>query len=241
MDNKKNILPDRFKNNPDIPLTMQEKFSRAVRTGLQAVPYGIGSAIVEAVFGTIDERRRKKIEAFIRNLAEDIEILKDRLKTIDKSFFATDEFSYYSESILKRVSAEIQKEKLAALRGALVSLIVEPIKFSSDKINHFIRAIDVLDATHIHVLKFLSARHSRPEIERYLNISEICRILKATNEADQNFIYSSIDTLANKEFVVSGRVPFDPKGKIDKQIQRFKCTALGMEFLDFIRMNKEES
>jgi hypothetical protein len=61
----------------DIRLSMQDRFRQAIRTGLRLIPCGIGSAIDTAYFGTIEARRVKKTEAFLAELAKEIQRVED--------------------------------------------------------------------------------------------------------------------------------------------------------------------
>lgn len=223
------------------PMSGAELWIRTLRTCLQLIPYGIGSALDSAVFGTADDLRLKRLESFLTSLAQDIRQVVERLGPDQRphppfEFFRSDEFQYVFEGVLRRVNAEVAQAKLEALRGVLVSVIVHGERTPFEKQSSFLKTIDLLEPTHIRVLQLLVARSDRAEAERFLSHHDICGELGARVEADVNFVYSAIDTLANREFILSGPIPFDANGRLAKERQCFRATALGCEFLNFIRM-----
>jgi len=224
-----------------LTLTHRKAFIQVLRTGLRLLPHGIGSAIDFGYFGSIEARRSKRMEQLVKELRDDLENLSTHEKErIDKTFFETDEFAFFLENVLRRLVTEVAREKLTALRGILVSVIVDQPFHQFDKKASFLKTIDVIEAVHIRILRLLASKHTMPHEQCYVAHGEICRTLGARTEADTNFLYSAIDTLANREFIVSGPVPFDATGRIDKPRQPFRTTPLGIEFLEFIRMPPRE-
>jgi hypothetical protein len=224
-----------FKNFPSHILSMKDKLVATLRGLMQILPAGVGGAIDQWYFGTIDERRLKKIEAFLESVGKDLRRVERDLEKIDKKYYATDEFGYLFENIMRRVATEVQKEKLLALRGALFNVIAAPTKFAFDRQSHYLKSLDAMDNVHIDILKILAKRLNVRESERFLHVEQVWKLLGARMETERSFVYSAFDTLANREYVQSGAVPFDDKGMIEKSRQGFRITALGSEFLEFIR------
>jgi len=216
---------------------MRDKVIAAVRSGLQLLPFGIGGAIDQGYFGTADEKRLRRIEAFLEELSKDLASFDHKLAKRNPKTFSSDQFTYLFEGVLRRVTSEVQRERVAALRGVLVSIILEPEALTFEKQSHFLQTVDAIGPAHIHVLRLLAPRFELADKQRFLTIQEIWNLLGAQKEADRNFIYSAFDTLANREFVQSGPVPWDKEGRIDKPRQEFRITALGLEFLAFIRQS----
>jgi len=234
-------LSNKRKQRRNLALTPREAFIQVVRTGLQLLPLGIGSAFDSAYFDTIEAKRSKRMEQVVKELRDDLERLsRHDLDRIDKAFLQTDEFVYFLENVLRRLATEVAREKVAALRGILVSVIVDQPFDEFDKKASFLKTIDLIEAAHICILRLLASKHTISDDQCYVAHAEICRTLGARTEADTNFLYSAIDTLANREFIVSGPVPFDATGRIDKPRQPFRTTPLGIEFLEFIRMPPRE-
>lgn len=218
-------------------LTKTEILTATLRTSLQLVPFGVGSAITQGYFGTIDEKRLKNIEAFITDFSRELQKHGEALNgKVDATFFESDTFCYIFDNVSKRVMGEISKEKLTALRGVLVSIVLSQKSGPIEKEATFLKAIDALEATHVQVLQLLYARASKEGDKRFLSFSSMNERLGIHNEADENYVYSVVDTLANREYVQSGPIPWDSEGRIHKPDQAFRVTALGIEFLEFVRM-----
>jgi len=203
---------------------------------MQLIPFGIGSCIESAYFGSADDRRISRLEKFIEEVAEEMKKVKDQVRAPNEEYFKSDNFAFFFENVIRRVDTEASNEKLRALRGVLVTILLDQGLADFDKRSSFLKTIDLVEALHLQVLQFLAARSDRSDEERFVSHATICRRFGASSEADTNFVYSTLDTLANREFIISGPVPFDVKNRIDKQRQEFRATALGVEFLRFVRL-----
>ncbi len=219
----------------EVVLSAGERIAIAVRSGLQLIPFGVGSAIETWYFGTIDARRLKRIDEWISVLKTDLGLLEDECRSVPETFFESDEFAYFLEGTIRRVSFEVAEEKLAALRGVLVSVVVGNPSLEFDKKSSFLKTVDVMEGVHLSVLQLLASRRLE-EGQEFVGYPEICGVLGATKESDINFVYSALDTLANREFVLSGPIPLEQDGRLVKAKQAFRCTELGAEFLAFIRL-----
>lgn len=226
------------RDDPAVPATVLshvERWTRVLRAGLHLFPFGIGSAVESGYFGTIDERRLKRLEEFLTALSDDLRSLHQHV--VNEEYFGTDEFAHVFEGVLRRVNVEVAESKLLALRGVLLTVMTHRQTVEFEKQSAFLKTIDLLEGTHLRVLQLLAARAARDGDDRFLSHAGICRTLGAQTEADVNFVYSALDTLANREFIVTGPIPFDETGRIDKARQSFRITALGAEFLRFVRMD----
>jgi len=223
-------------------LSMGDRAILVLRGLLQFIPLGIGGAIEVGYFGTLAEKRWKRVEALFTGVRDELERIVPLMKSkVGHDYFATDEFAYLFEHVLRRVTAEVNKAKLAALRGALVSIIVDQPREPLDKESFFLKSLDVMEGIHIQVLRLLAARTDGAGVLQPISVSLICSRLNAAGESDHNFVYSTLDTLANREFIISGPVPFSKDGRINKPVQEFRCTALGLEFLRFVRLGTPDS
>jgi len=241
MDNSDTKRQDSGKHPLTPALNRTEKWVRALRAGLQLLPLGIGSFIESGYFGTIDDRRTNRLEKFIASIASDLRALQSKMAEPDPEFFQSDQFGFFFENVMRRVASEVSDAKLNALKGALVSILVEQRIGDFDKQSSFVRTIDAFEGIHIQILQFLASKSHLADSERYVSHSEICNKFGAAKESDVNFVYSALDTLANREFILSGGVPMDKDNRILKERQRFRATALGIEFLKFVRVHDRSS
>jgi hypothetical protein len=219
-----------------IKLSIVDKFTLTIRSALQIFPFGIGSAVDVGVFGYMGERRLKHIEAFLSALKNDLDALTaSQIEKIDLSYFDSDDFGHLFMRVLQSAASEVNRRKLAALRGALFNIMVNQPREPFDKESSFLRTLEVMEEMHVRVLQMLVNQNSQGPVS--MTVSEICRGMNAIVEADRNFIYSVLDTLANREFIISGPIPFTADGRIAKPRQEFSSTALGRDFLRFVRQD----
>lgn len=221
-----------------ITLSAAERGVIALRGLIAGLPW-VGSSIETWCFGTLDEKRWKRTEAWVRALGDDLRNLEADCKRVPERFFESDAFSFFLEGTLRRVMSEVSQVKLDALRGILVSVVIGRPQLQFEKQSSFLKTVDAIEGTHIRVLQLLVSRRGGPESGHFLKYPEICNVLQVQGEADINFVYSALDTLANREFVQSGAIPFDDAGRLAKERQEFRATALGTEFIAFIRTSPD--
>lgn len=219
-------------------LSRQDRLLLVLRGFLQLLPRGIGSAIDVWYFGTVQERRARRMEASLQEVAAHLDrLIAAGAKTPSDEYYGSAEFAELVENCLRRIWVESQEAKLRALRGALVTVILDLPGYSFDKRNSFVKAFDAIETIHIHALQLLAAYTASDKAG--LAVKEICERLHMKAPSDRDFLYSALDTLANREFIKSGPVPFTSDGAIDKPQQQFHATALGREFLEFVRSSAD--
>ena len=217
-------------------LPTYERITHAIRTGLQLIPFGIGSAIDTWYFGSIEARKLARVETWLTELSGDLARLQESCKRVPGEFFGSDQFAFMLEGTIRRVGVEVSEEKLRALRGILVSVIINEPAIAFEKQSSFLRTVDVIEGSHMRILQLLRSRMGWAGKKQFVGFLEICEMLGAKNKSDANLAYSALDTLANREFIQTGPIPFDKAGGLDKDRQVWRATELGVEFLDFMRM-----
>jgi len=135
----------------------------------------------------------------------------------------------------------VVEEKLHALRGILVSVIINEPPIGFEKQSSFLKTIDIIEGRHLRILQLFRSRMGCVGGEQFVGFSEICETFKAKNESDTELVYSALDTLANREFIQTGPIPLDKAGNLLKTRQVWRATKLGAEFLDFVRMPPENA
>ena len=215
-------------------LTPREQVVIALRAGLQLIPHGIGSALDAGYFGTLEARRLKRIEETVRFLVDRVSLLgEEYASAVKPDYFETEEFAVLFEDCWHKILAESQQEKLQALRRALVSVIVCKPTYPFAKRKFFIGSFDRIAAYHLEILQVLRSRY-RSKKDTF-QIKELWAILEAEAQADRDYVYAAVDVLANLRYIEHRTVPQVENGRIDYPRQQFRLTALGAEFLEFIR------
>lgn len=219
-------------------LTAREQTVIGLRAGLELIPFGIGAALSEGYFGTLDARRSKKIEETLRYVCEQVSHLHQQCAiAVTSAYFATDQFASLFEECWRRILAEAQQAKLQALRSALVSVIVDRPKFDFAKREFFIKSLDGMADTHIQILQVFRSRFLRTSGDTF-ETQELWNILRAKEESQRDYVYAALDVLANRRYIEHRSIPQVEEGRIDFARQRFRLTRLGAEFLDFVRLNE---
>lgn len=218
-------------------LTLKEHSVVALRALLELIPHGIGAALGQGYFGTLDARRLKKIEETVAFIDEQVLLLhNNQAVAVTTDYFSTDEFASLFEECWRRILAEGERAKLNALRSALVSVIIDRPRFEFSKKEFFIKSLDGMAATHVQVLQVMRGRFRHTSDDTFGTL-EIYRLLLAEDAAQRDYVYAALDVLANRRYIVPSNIPQIEDGQIDYDRQRFRLTSLGAEFLDFVRLN----
>lgn len=137
-------------NLPEKPQTnIWEHLLNIFKAGAATIPFCGGIASLMSDY--IPSARFKRLEAFTKQLIQDIERLESKL---DNEYTKTDEFTFIFEQCFRGVAENYQKEKLEAFRGILLnSAIIKDA--SEDEKEYFINLANSLSALHIRILKFI--------------------------------------------------------------------------------------
>ena len=215
-------------------LTVGEKAVIGFRAGLQIIPFGIGAALDAGYFGTIDARRSKRIEETLACVTEQVLRLGESCASaVKQTYFETHEFAVLFEACWRQILLEAQHGKLHVLRCALVSIIVDSPSYTFAKRNLFVESLSRMSDAHIREMQVFHNRFRlTPDT---FETQEIWNILGASTDADRDYCYAALDVLANLRYIEHRTVPQVEGGRIDFPRQKFRLTALGSEFLDFVR------
>lgn len=220
-------------------LSKQDKVEHGIRVALQGVPF-VGSALVEGYWGAKDKRWRGCVDETLRFLSERLETMELDLEEL-RGYYATDEFAALFEATWMQIRTAAQRQKLEALRGALLSIVTASPQLPYGKQEFFLQAVSRMGDLHIHVLQLFEQRMAAAE-HPYITFKDICDLVNADSESNEQFVYSVIDVLANLRLIVHGNIPrVGTEGAIDFPRQRFRCTELGAEFLRFVRNPQPQS
>ncbi len=137
-------------NLPEKPQTnIWEHLLNIFKAAAATAPYcgGIASLMTDY----IPSAKFKRLEAFTKQLTEDIKHLENKL---DTKYIKTDEFAFVFERCFRGAAENYQKEKLDAFRGILLNSAIRK-DASEDEKEYFINLVNSLSALHIRILKFI--------------------------------------------------------------------------------------
>lgn len=224
---------------------------RALRTVLRFVPLGIGSALDFQIFDRISQRESERLKGFVEALAKDLnQLIAIAPRLIKKEFFDTDEFRFILKETLLRSACEHREDKIEAFRPILMHCMIDGAHEQFDRKLFFLEIVDALSTDHLRILRHLFARNRHSPSDAFEPVKNIWQAFSAENEADRNYTYSGLDILANRMLIQTGAIPLkkapthgkrrkkDTKSveyrTIDRSIQSFGITGLGVEFAEFI-------
>jgi hypothetical protein len=231
-----------------------KELTRTVRTILQFIPFGIGSALEVQILDRMAERDQQRFQDFVRGLAEEVRRLVTKFpNTMNKDNFDTDEFRFILREVLTRAAREHREEKVKAFRAILLNSMIQDLRTGFDRKAFFLEVVDALGADHLKLLRHLYSRRREVGAEATESVANIWRTFEAGDEATQNHLYSGLDSLATRMLILNSFIPLRKaaptktrarrrKSKrsaieyrsIDRSIQSFAITKLGIEFVEFI-------
>jgi hypothetical protein len=100
----------------------------------------------------IPSARFKRLEAFAKQIADDIKQLEGEL---DGNYIKTDNFAFVFERCFRGAAENYQKEKLDAFRAIILNSAIRK-DASEDEKEYFINLVNSLTSLHMRILKFLT-------------------------------------------------------------------------------------
>jgi len=148
-DNKKNKLVKEVKDIiKSIPIG--EHVFNVLTAILASVP--IGASFTSLLKDYIPNARFRRIDKFVRQVAEDLKRLSDR---IDVDYITKDEFAYMFEQSFRGVAQNYQEEKIEAFRAILLNSAIRKDVIQDEK-EFYLSLVNSLSVVHIRILKFLA-------------------------------------------------------------------------------------
>ncbi len=203
-------------------LTSKDKASIGIQSAIQAIPY-IGSSIATLYFGYKQERRFKKIEIFYKNLAVEIEDIKNSIvpiKNQDKDYFIA-----IIEELNEKVERECIKEKIEYFKNYFKKTLIHPINKSNfDGRRYF---LDVLASMTLLECRSLSFLYSRNEPIKIKDIPKEQNI-------SQYAIVGAVERLRSYGFLETYREGMTFGGSDDRLIfEKIRTSDFGRLFCEF--------
>jgi len=215
-------------------LSRQDRMEVDLRSLVALLPY-VGGAIDQKYWGTKDKRWQRVVEETLERVATELHVTRDDVAKLTH-YYESSEFASLFEAAWLRIRQASERQQLRALQGALVSIISATPQLEHDKRVFFLRAVERMGDVHIQLLQLLdSQRRGAPE-EAGQEVRALFQVLGVEGEANQELVYSAFDVLAGFRLIVHENIPQrGSEGPIEYLRQRFHATALGSEFLEFVR------
>ena len=251
--NEEDLMSDTDKTPVKKRVDSRKELIRAMRTVLQAIPFGIGSALDMQIFDRIAEREKERTEEFINSLSEKInQVLSEFPHFIKKELIDTDEFRYFLKNILLQVVKEHRVEKIKCFQAILINSMNQDPKIQFDRKVFFLEILDTLTIDHLKVLKYLYNLRNKYKKNELIFVNDIWNVFNAKDEATKYYLYSGLDTMANRQLLNVGPIPFKEMNvtgnkedsainefdyrAINKPQQSYSISGLGVEFIEFVTL-----
>lgn len=167
----------------DNKLTAKEKFELAIEAGMQAIPY-IGGSLSTLYFGSKQEKRFKRIEAFYNELRTDVEAIKSIMP--DLSNQNSDEFNAILEQLHEKIEEDPIEKKRIYYKKYFLNTLLNPVNGNYNERKLFLDILSQLTDVQIELIILLST------IKKPINSNSISNPYYATS-----LIKGSISQLKN--------------------------------------------
>jgi hypothetical protein len=213
-------------------LTISEKFELAVQGGLQLIPYGIGASLSAIYYGAKQEKRFKRIEAFYKEISQDIEILKEgEQKHIkDKLSSLNDNDQAALVAILEELNEKIEREyirpKIDYFKQYLISTLKDPINGNNfDERRFFLDCLALISLFECEVLSSIYKQNHSVEVVSFRR-----------EGVDEYAIVGSINRLKNYGFLEFSEDRYVAEKPLNNIV---RLTSFGRKFCDFCLSSSE--
>jgi len=210
------------KDSDEINITSKEKTMLGIQAAIQAIPY-VGSSIATLYFGYKQEIRFKRLENFYKELAIEIEGIKEKIISIDRQ--DKDSFLFILEELNERVEKEYRLEKIIFFKNYFKNTLKDPVtKINFDKRQYFLNIIESMTLLESSILKFLINSENEP--------TEIMNI--EFNGIDQYLIIGAVEKLKSYGFLESQTISvMIGAGQDNRLREKVRLSDYGIKFYEF--------
>lgn len=210
------------KDSDEINITSKEKTMLGIQAAIQAIPY-VGSSIATLYFGYKQEIRFKRLENFYKELAIEIEGIKEKIISIDRQ--DKDSFLFILEELNEKVEKEYRLEKIIFFKNYFKNTLKDPVtKINFDKRQYFLNIIESMTLSESSILKFLINSENEP--------TEIINI--EFNGIDQYLIIGAVEKLKSYGFLESQTISvMIGTGQDNRLREKVRLSDFGIKFYEF--------
>ena len=203
-------------------LTAKEKALLGVQSAIQAIPY-VGSSIATLYFGYKQEIRFKRLENFYKELAIEIEGIKEKIISINRQ--DKDSFLFIMEELNERIEKEYRLEKIIFFKNYFKNTLKDPVtKINFDERQYFLNILESMTLLESSILKFLINIENVP--------TEIMNI--EFNGTDQYVIIGAVEKLKSYGFLESQTISvMIGTGQDNRLREKVRLSDFGIKFYKF--------
>ncbi len=211
----------------------------AIRTYLQLIP-GFGGALNQAIFGTHDIMKIKRLEKFAKGMQDFINsgIIQESTLAMINEYIKSDDGQEYIYLIGEKVKKTRNKTKLEYLKNLFITHASATKPLDLDSAEKYLELIDILDVEATLILNFLKSCNAYiPAIQGTISFSSKTKEELSYIDACINRFKITKEDLDfyHQQLISNGLAIDDGMGRVDaRPLQVIKITKRGEFFLGFI-------
>lgn len=201
-------------------LTNSDKRDLVIQAGMQLVPY-VGGSLSSLYFGAKQEKRFKRLESFYKEIASEIERMKDSISSMDKQDPVA--LEAIIESLHEKVEAEPTLEKREFFKNYFKNTLKHPVAGNFDERKYFLDALSDMTLLECELLAFINLQP---------NSLQVGTIQKPAT--DKYAIVGAIGRLKSRGFLTATQGSFAVGGGADNSLQEIvSVSSFGKTFINF--------
>ena len=135
-------------------LTSSEIRDLVIQAGMQAIPH-IGNPLATLYFGIKQQKRFRRLEAFYKEIAQELDSIKDRLAPIEEH--DPEALAAIMEKLNETIEREQVRKKIEYLKAYFKNTLMNPVKADYDERSFFLDALSSMTLLECEVIKKLSS------------------------------------------------------------------------------------
>ncbi|MCC1486732.1 hypothetical protein LB312_05595 [Bacillus tropicus] len=194
----------------DDKLTWKDKLNITVEAGLQLVPY-VGGALATAYYGTIQEKRFKRIESLYREFSEEMEQLRLQLPSVD--IHDQDKLISLIEEFNEKVERESTEQKREYFKKYLYNTLSSPTRENFDERRFFLDTLSSMTLLECELLLYIK-QQNKPVVVGHINITGVeqyaivgsigrLRMYGFLKYQSDNIMFNGTDSALLDSFIIS--------------------------------------
>ncbi|QPK03988.1 hypothetical protein [Vibrio kanaloae] len=201
-------------------LTIKEKRDLVLQSGMQLIPY-VGGSMASMYFGTKQEKRFKRLEAFYQELADEMKGMRDSVRTMeDQDPIALEAIM---ESLHEKIEVEPTYEKRQFFKSYFKNTLKHPVTNNYDERKYFLDSLGEMSLLECEILAFIK---NQPQQVQVGSISK--------PGVEQYAIVGIIGRLKSRGFLVAAQGSFSIGGGADNSLQELVAiSSYGQRFCTF--------
>ncbi|WP_099608346.1 hypothetical protein [Vibrio coralliilyticus] len=162
-------------------LSNKDKRDLVLQAGMQLLPY-VGGPMATLYFGSKQEKRFKRLESFYNELSQEIEGMRDSIKSIEEQDSSA--LEAILEQLHEKVETEPTFEKRLFFKNYFKSTLISPISNNYDERKYFLDALADMSALECELLALIKkqprqvqiASINKPGVDQYAIVGAIGRL-----------------------------------------------------------------